>query len=182
MRRGPRRQGAGTRRRGFHAEEEAGPGLAARPDRGTHQQASPNQAKHDTGHGRGSHRQVGLRMEAARAIEILRRLADGIDVDTGEPLSPSDQYNRPDAIRALFAGVKALEERGSTKPPQKASPGQAASGWRQVDGPGAGPPRGVLPERKRHRLARRDPRKEQGSDPLQAAQAGTGRYARRRGS
>ena len=58
-------------------------------------------------------------MEAAKAIEILRKLADGIDIDTGEALSPSSQYNRPDAIRALFAGIEALEGKGSASPTPK---------------------------------------------------------------
>lgn len=43
------------------------------------------------------------------AALILRRLADGLDIATGEALPPESQYNRPDAIRALFAGAEALE-------------------------------------------------------------------------
>jgi len=67
-------------------------------------------------------------MEAARAIAILRKLADGIDIDTGEALSASSQYNRPEAIRALFAGIEALEGRKSATPKASADKPPAAGG------------------------------------------------------
>jgi len=75
-------------------------------------------------------------MEAARAIAILRRLADGVDVDTGEALSPSSQYNRPEAIRALFAGIEALEGKGSAETTPKASadkPPSAGGKWTEEE-------------------------------------------------
>ncbi len=56
------------------------------------------------------------------AALILRRLADGLDIATGEPLPPESQYNRPDAVRALFAGVEALEAK-------EEGPAKAGGAW-----------------------------------------------------
>ncbi len=49
-------------------------------------------------------------MEPKQAAEILRQLADGLDPATGGPLPKKSPFNQPDAIRALFTAIRALEE------------------------------------------------------------------------
>ena len=53
------------------------------------------------------------------ALEILLRMADGVDPDTGELLAADHLCNRPAVIRALIAAVQALSAaqaaRGQTK-------------------------------------------------------------------
>lgn len=63
-------------------------------------------------------------MDNAKAAEILQRLADGLDVTSGEPLPKDSQFNQPDAIRALFTAIRALE--GA---PQKDGPAKAGGKW-----------------------------------------------------
>ncbi len=63
-------------------------------------------------------------MDRAKAAEILQQLADGLDVVTGEPLPQDSQFNQPDAIRALFTAIRALE--GTAK---KDVPGKTGSKW-----------------------------------------------------
>ena len=63
-------------------------------------------------------------MDNAKASEILQRLADGLDVTTGEPLPKDSQFNQPDAIRALFTAILALE--GAL---QKDGPAKAGGKW-----------------------------------------------------
>jgi len=63
-------------------------------------------------------------MDNAKAAEILQRLADGLDLVTGEPLPKDSQFNQPEAIRALFTAIRALE--GA---PQKEGPAKAGGKW-----------------------------------------------------
>ena len=46
-------------------------------------------------------------MEIAKAREIIRILADGVDPTTGEVLPAESVYNSPEVIRALFAVLEA---------------------------------------------------------------------------
>jgi len=48
-------------------------------------------------------------MSIPSAIAVLRALALGRDPHTGEPLPPDNPCHRPETIRALFAGVEALQ-------------------------------------------------------------------------
>jgi len=50
-------------------------------------------------------------MPTDNPIEILLALAHGIDPKTGEVLPPQSPYQNPDVIRALFDGIRALEEK-----------------------------------------------------------------------
>lgn len=63
-------------------------------------------------------------MDKAKAAEILGRLADGLDGATGEPLPKDSPFNQPDAIRALFTAIRALE--GAVKPD---GPAKAGGKW-----------------------------------------------------
>ena len=46
-------------------------------------------------------------MDIARAREIIRILADGVDPSTGEVLSRENVYNSPEVIRALYTMLEA---------------------------------------------------------------------------
>ena len=48
-------------------------------------------------------------MEAAKTIEILKALAEGIDPGTGEQYPAGNPYQHPDTVRALFAAIHGLE-------------------------------------------------------------------------
>jgi hypothetical protein len=48
-------------------------------------------------------------MEAAKTIEILKALAEGIDPGTGEQYPAGSPYQHPDTVRALFAAIRGLE-------------------------------------------------------------------------
>jgi len=48
-------------------------------------------------------------MEAAKTIEILKALAEGIDPGTGEHYPAGSPYQHPDTVRALFAAIHGLE-------------------------------------------------------------------------
>jgi hypothetical protein len=54
-------------------------------------------------------------MEAERAAQILRALADGVDPFAGEVVDDRSPLQNPECIRALFAAVEALEERTSNQ-------------------------------------------------------------------
>jgi hypothetical protein len=47
-------------------------------------------------------------MEQARALSILKALADGVDPATGEQFPTDSPYQHPDTIRALFWAVQAI--------------------------------------------------------------------------
>ena len=63
-------------------------------------------------------------MQAKEAARILQHLADGLDPATGEALPKDSPFNQPDAIRALFTAIRALE--GA---PQKDGPAKAGGKW-----------------------------------------------------
>jgi hypothetical protein len=48
-------------------------------------------------------------MDQEKALRILKTLADGIDPGTGEALPAASAYQHPDAVRALFVAIRALE-------------------------------------------------------------------------
>jgi hypothetical protein len=54
-------------------------------------------------------------MEAERAADILRALADGVDPFTGEVLDARSPLQNPECVRALFAAIEALEGRSSAR-------------------------------------------------------------------
>ena len=48
-------------------------------------------------------------MKEQKALEIVMKLADGLDPESGESLPKDSPYNNPDVIRALFMAVLALK-------------------------------------------------------------------------
>lgn len=69
-------------------------------------------------------------MDHEKALRILKTLADGIDPGTGETLPAASAYQHPDAVRALFVAIRALEApEAETKRSMPASrPGTGNSG------------------------------------------------------
>lgn len=62
-------------------------------------------------------------MEASKAKEILRSLADGRDPATGQQFPPDSPYQQADTVRALFMALEALE-RGSGRQREPRAPRQ----------------------------------------------------------
>lgn len=48
-------------------------------------------------------------METRGALTIVRKLADGVHPETGEVLRADCLYNHPQAVRALYCAIGALE-------------------------------------------------------------------------
>jgi len=48
-------------------------------------------------------------MQSAQALAVVRRLANGIDPDSGEVFPPDSAYQRPQIVRALYEAASALE-------------------------------------------------------------------------
>ena len=48
-------------------------------------------------------------MNSLEAGRILRRLAEGLDPDTGERLPKGSIYDKPEVIRALFIAIEVLQ-------------------------------------------------------------------------
>jgi hypothetical protein len=74
-----------------------------------------------------------LPMEADRAAEILRTLADGVDPFTGEVFDRLSPLQNPECVRALFAGVEALERaansQGKRRKRDRSLPDRAGQSW-----------------------------------------------------
>lgn len=69
-------------------------------------------------------------MEIAKAREIIRILADGVDPTTGEVLPAESVYNSPEVIRALFA---VLEATTPVPTPQCDTHRNAGKPWTSVE-------------------------------------------------
>lgn len=48
-------------------------------------------------------------MEEQKALDIVMKLADGVNPETGAALSAESPYQHPETIRALFMAVLALK-------------------------------------------------------------------------
>ncbi|WP_423383562.1 hypothetical protein [Burkholderia sp. LMG 32019] len=65
-------------------------------------------------------------------LEIIERLANGIDPITGEILSDQGPFNQPEVIRALFAAAQALRANaggGDGQPSSDGKPLNAGRAW-----------------------------------------------------
>jgi hypothetical protein len=63
-------------------------------------------------------------MEREQTLKILNALAHGIHPGTGEQFPAASPYQHPDAVRALFEAMRAVESRGAAAQPR---PEEAAS-------------------------------------------------------
>jgi hypothetical protein len=68
-------------------------------------------------------------MESSDALKILRVLADGIDPTTGEVFESDSPYQHPIIIRALFAGIQALERVEKRRERERILPSNAGKAW-----------------------------------------------------
>ena len=86
-------------------------------------------------------------MEAARSVEILKSLANGIDPGNGKPFAADSAYQHPDTVRALFFAIRALEQHAPqaalqktpapdkprSEKPGKPAPGKAGQPWSEEE-------------------------------------------------
>lgn len=70
-----------------------------------------------------------LRMDADKAIEIVRKLADGVDPFTGERFPSSSPYQNADTVRALYMALDGLDRVKRSKTRQHDGPPKAGKPW-----------------------------------------------------
>lgn len=72
-------------------------------------------------------------MKAELALELLATLADGVDPETAELLPEGHILQRPDVVRALYAGIRALEQPDSSSAPRADQPARVGQAWTQAE-------------------------------------------------
>lgn len=68
-------------------------------------------------------------MDEAKAVKILRQLADGLDPKTGKSLRTTSPFNQPDSIRALLCGIDAIHATSEKVTSNKTPPPMAGGKW-----------------------------------------------------
>jgi hypothetical protein len=68
-------------------------------------------------------------MKESRARQILQALVQGIDPVTGEELAPGTVLQHADVLRALLAGVGALEQMAARAQRRAQLPGNVGRAW-----------------------------------------------------
>ena len=63
------------------------------------------------------------------ALDIVGKLRDGLDPQTGEKLSADSVFQQADTVRALFVAVEALERMKRSAERQKSLPPGAGRAW-----------------------------------------------------
>jgi len=77
-------------------------------------------------------------MENARAVEVIKSLAAGIDPYTGEVFQSGSTLQNPEVVRALFVAVTAMEGRktsvrAAAAPKNPALPSAAGKAWSETE-------------------------------------------------
>lgn len=75
-------------------------------------------------------------MDNERALEIIGALASGIDPFTGEVFGQESVFQNPEAVRALFAAARALEDVVGGKKRKKRDPNfpaEAGKPWTEEE-------------------------------------------------
>ena len=72
-------------------------------------------------------------MTRTEAREVLDLLAAGVDPATGEVLPAHSPINHPRVIRALFVAAAALELAEGQTHPERESPANAGTPWREEE-------------------------------------------------
>jgi hypothetical protein len=72
-------------------------------------------------------------MDAKKAIEIVGKLADGIDPLTGEIFPPDSPYQNVEVVRALHTAVEALTKTARQTERKKSLPGRAGQPWDKAE-------------------------------------------------
>lgn len=67
-------------------------------------------------------------MEAQKAAEIIRILADGRDPATGEAFPPASPYQQADTIRALFVALEVLKRQKHVRVKRPVDPNRTKMG------------------------------------------------------
>jgi hypothetical protein len=68
-------------------------------------------------------------MEIHEALEIVRKLADGVHPDTGRILPGDSLFQHPQAVRALQYAVDALETQDQRRRARSSRPPNAGKPW-----------------------------------------------------
>ena len=68
-------------------------------------------------------------MEIHEALEVVRRLADGLHPENGESLGGDSLYQHPQAVRALNRAVLALEFQQERERSRRSLPANAGKPW-----------------------------------------------------
>ncbi|HKW66927.1 MAG TPA: hypothetical protein VJP04_06550 [Terriglobales bacterium] len=68
-------------------------------------------------------------MELAKAIEIVKSLADGLDPTSHQPLISESVYQNTDTARALYTAVQVLEESRQREERKAQLPPNAGRAW-----------------------------------------------------
>jgi len=71
----------------------------------------------------------GASMEIQEALEVIRRLADGVHPENGDALSGDSLYQHPRAVRALNRAVQALELQQQRERSRSSLPANAGKPW-----------------------------------------------------
>jgi hypothetical protein len=68
-------------------------------------------------------------MEIQEALDVIRRLADGLHPENGEALGGDSLYQHPHAVRALNRAVQALEFQQERERTRRSLPANAGKPW-----------------------------------------------------
>ncbi len=72
-------------------------------------------------------------MDNHKALEILSRLADGIDPHTGEVFPAESPYQHSETVRALYRAINEMTVAVKREDRQKRLPGRAGESWTQSE-------------------------------------------------
>ncbi len=68
-------------------------------------------------------------MEIQEALQIIRRMADGLHPETGEAIDAASLYQHPQVVRALNRAVQALEFQQERERAKRSLPANAGKSW-----------------------------------------------------
>jgi hypothetical protein len=68
-------------------------------------------------------------MDNLSALEILKKLADGVDPFTGEVFPDDSPYQNPQTIRSLYTAIDALEKVLKNQERKRSLPDRAGKPW-----------------------------------------------------
>jgi len=72
-------------------------------------------------------------VDDAQALEIIRRLADGVDPFTGEIFPADSPYQNADIVRALHTAIEALEKSAKNAERKRLLPARAGKSWDRAE-------------------------------------------------
>ena len=72
-------------------------------------------------------------MEIQEALEIVRKLADGLDPQSGQSLVGDSLYQHPQNVRALNRAVQALEFQQQRERARRSLPANAGKPWSDAE-------------------------------------------------